>query len=168
MLTARKRTKNVVVKAPTELWLVWIITIRDDCAGHWAQFIVIEMVGWTSNWFEHFYMTRLFPIVLQNIWQYLQYFSRQGLFRESFICCRCQLLRIPNTLWTKTRVFYFLAVSSLKIERRKTSPLFLCKNYTRSIYFVLDQKWENRPLEVSVVLKGKNECIKWHMSVSKA
>ena len=28
VLTARKRTKNGVVKAPTELWLVWIITIR--------------------------------------------------------------------------------------------------------------------------------------------
>ena len=89
--------------------------------------IDIEIVGWTSsssNWFEHFYMTRLFAIVLQNIWQYLQYFSRRGLFRESFICCRCQLLRIPNTLWTKIWIFYFLAVSSCQIEWRKTSQLF--------------------------------------------
>ena len=62
---------------------------------------------------------------LWNSWQCLQYFSRRGLFRESFICCRtrCQLLKIPNRLWTKIWIFYLLTLSSpspaFQLEWRK-------------------------------------------------
>ena len=67
----------------------------------------------------------LYNKIICNILEYLQSFannckitgmfaknSSRGLFRESLICCRCQLLKIPNTLWTESRIFSYPTASS--------------------------------------------------------